>query len=455
MNKVRIFSSAFFAISFLGSLSAQELSFSGNLTAQAGAGIPSTHDNKGHFLVGTTVFDSTIKSYTDDSTLFVNSQLVYDALSGQSPNGTESLVSNDGTFAFKLKEAYFDYNGGSFAIRAGRQIAAWGKADSIQIADILCPQDNSSLIASNYKESRLGIDALRLSFIQNSMQLDAYWIPFFMPSTLPLAKGNPLNPISFPKSYEEYELFSPKTWEDFELPEKKLSNSEYALRLSSYFSKFDLSFYGFYGWEDTPFFEYEPNFTDESEDADFSSINLKGSYKRLLMFGADAAIPFGAFVFRLESAVFPGRYIQTTAEYQKSCMLSGSKLDSALKRNQIVGLVGFDWDAGGGWSIMAQYVADYAAGSVKELDRKRYVHQATLTLSKSLLNELLSLSVHSELDLCDFSSFIEPEVDYSLTDSITVSLIGDFYLEGRNNEKGMYGIYRDLSCVTLKGKISF
>ena len=157
----------------------------------------------------------------------------------------------------------------------------------------------------------------------------------------------------------------------------------------------------------------------------------------------------------MESAVFPGRYIQTSADYQKSCILSGSKVDFALKRNQIVGLVGFDWDAGGGWSIMAQYVADYAAGSVKELDRKAYLHLATLTLSKSLLNELLSLSLHSELDLCDFSSFIEPEVDYSLTDSITVSLIGDFYLEGLNNEKGMYGIYRDLSCVTLKGKISF
>lgn len=455
MNKVRFFSSALFAISFFGSLSAQEISFSGNLTAQAGAGLPSTHENKGHFLVGTTVFDSTIKSYTDDSTLFVNSQLVYDALAGQSPNGTESLVSNDGTFAFKLKEAYFDYNGGFYAIRAGRQIAAWGKADSIQIADILCPQDSSSLIAADYKESRLGIDALRLSFIQNSMQLDAYWIPFFTPSTLPLAKGNPLNPVFFPKSYDDYEIRYPKNWEEFELPEKKLSNSEYAVRLSSYFSKFDLSFYGFYGWEDTPFFEYQPDFTGESEDLDISGINISGSYKRLLMFGADAAIPFGAFVFRLETAFFPGRYIQTTEEYQEECMLSGSKVDSALKRNQIVGLLGFDWDAGAGWSIMAQYVADYAAGSVKELDRKRYVHQATLTLSKSLLNELLSLSVHSELDLCDYSSFIEPEADYSLTDSITVSLIGDFYLEGRDNKKGMYGIYRDLSCVTLKGKISF
>ena len=128
---------------FLVQIPAQETSFSGSLTAQAGVGLPQTHDNKGHFLLGTTVFDGTVKSYMGESMMVVNSQLIYDALGAQSSNGTEALVSDDGSFALKLKEAYFDYNGGSWALRAGRQIAAWGKADAIQVADILCPQDNS------------------------------------------------------------------------------------------------------------------------------------------------------------------------------------------------------------------------------------------------------------------------------------------------------------------------
>lgn len=423
----------FFSL-FLAQIPAQETSFSGSLTAQAGVGLPQTHDNKGHFLLGTTVFDGTVKSYMGESMMVVNSQLIYDALGAQSSNGTEALVSDDGSFALKLKEAYFDYNAGSWALRAGRQIAAWGKADSIQIADILCPQDNSVLIAANYKESRLGIDALRLSYILDFLQLDAYWIPFFTPSTLPLAKGNPLNPIHFPQDVS-----------NLDLPEKKLSNSEYALRLGVNLSSLDFSLYGFYGWEDTPFFTYALK-------EDYSGINLNASYERLLMFGADSAIPIGNFVFRFEAAYFPERYLQTSAEYQ---IVSGGDNESTKRRHQLVGLLGFDWDAGSGLNIMAQYVGNAVFGGVKELDRKDYTHLATLTLEKSLMNELLSLTLHGELDLCEFSSLINAETEYSLTDSVKLGLIGNFFFEGKDGEKGEYGIYRDLSCITLKGKISF
>lgn len=431
---------------FLAQIPAQETSFSGSLTAQAGVGLPQTHENKGHFLLGTTVFDGTVKSYMGESMMVVNSQLIYDALGAQSSNGTEALVSEDASFALKLKEAYFDYNGGSWALRAGRQIAAWGKADSIQVADILCPQDSSVMIAANYKESRLGIDALRLSYILDFLQLDAYWIPFFTPSTLPLAKGNPLNPIHFPKSFGDMPVSSPKSMSAFDLPEKKLSNSEYALRLGVNLSSLDFSLYGFYGWEDTPFFAYS---------SDGSTINLKGSYERLMMFGADSAIPLGNFVFRFEAAYFPERYLQTSAEYQKSRLTSGLNSESTKRRHQLVGLLGFDWDAGSGLNIMAQYVGDAIFDGVKELDRKAYTHLATLTLEKSLMNELLSLTLHGELDLCEFSSLINAETEYSLTDSVKLGLIGNFFFEGKDDENGEYGIYRDLSCITLKGKISF
>ena len=431
---------------FLTQIPAQELSFSGSLTSQAGIVLPYTHENKGHFLLGTTAFDGTVKSYIGDSMIVVNSQLMYDALGAQSSNGTESLVSDNGSFALKLKEAYFDYNGGSWAIRAGRQIAAWGKADSIQIADILCPQDNSVMIAANYKESRLGIDAIRLSLILDFLQLDAYWIPFFTPSTLPLAKGNPMNPIHFPTSYGAYTIFTPQSINDFDLPEKRFSNSEYALRLSANLSKLDFSLYGFYGWDDKPFLTYS---------VDDEGIRQNGFYERLLMFGADAAVPLGDFVLRFETAYFPERYIQTSTDYQESCTGPDKQEGATKRRHQLIGLLGFDWEVGSGLTIMAQYVGDVVFGDAKPLDRKTYTHLATITVEKSLLNELISLSVHGELDLCDFSSSIDAEAEYSLTDAIKLGLIGNFYLEGVDNQKGTYGIYRDLSCITLKGKISF
>lgn len=51
----------------LSNSNAQDISFNGSLSTQAGAGLSNTHDNKGKFLTQTTVFDGTIKTYIDES----------------------------------------------------------------------------------------------------------------------------------------------------------------------------------------------------------------------------------------------------------------------------------------------------------------------------------------------------------------------------------------------------
>ena len=142
---------------------AQDINISGSLTSQAGIGLPHTHENKGDFLLGQTIFDGTIKSYLDEASVVVNAQIIHDALGSQSANGYSALVSDDGSFALKLKEAYIDWKGEMLALRVGRQIVSWGKADDIKITDIICPKDEASFVASDYNESRLGVDAVRLS----------------------------------------------------------------------------------------------------------------------------------------------------------------------------------------------------------------------------------------------------------------------------------------------------
>ena len=441
---------AFLALS--ATVFAQEINFSGNLTTQAGVGLPNTHDNKGKFLLGQTIFDGTMKSYIDESMVYVNGQFIHDAIATQSTNGYSSFVSDDGTFAFRLKEAYMDWKSGLVALRIGRQIAAWGKADDIQIADILCPKDESSIIATEYKNSRLPIDAARLSVLTDSTQIDAYWIPFFTPSMLPLAKKNPLRAYMLPDDADGIPLNTPQTYMDFDMPEKKLCNSEFALRASAYTSIADLSFYGFYGWDDMPFIKYSGNLDEEGE---ICSIDVRGEYKRMSMIGVDAAIPAGDFVLRFEGAFFPQRYIQTTTEYQEEQQANGNDPKAGLRRNQLLALAGFDWTPTGGWTITAQYCGDYVFNHKDKLDRKQYQHQATLSIEKTLMNENLTLMASGSLDLRDLASASELEVEYKLTDSILLSAIGDFFLEGPDDKKGMFGEYHDLSSVTLKAKIAF
>ena len=378
----------------------QDVDYSGSFVSQAGVGLPYTHDNKGDFLISQTYFDSTFRAYMDETMLYVNSILMYDALGDQTSNGVSAFVDDDGNFALQLKEAYFDWRGEKLALRVGRQISAWGKADGVQIADILCPQDETKLIASDYKDSRLGIDAVRLSYIGESSQTDFYWIPIFTPST------------------------TPEGIDDYHQPDKGLYSSEYAARFSKYMSAFDFSFYCFYGWEDLPLI----------------SSDGKGRYKRMAMVGADAAIPVRDFVLRTEAAFFPQRYIQ--------------KESGTTQRNQVKALAGFDWTPSGGWTITAQYVADIVSGGDSSLVRHTYEHLATLNIEKTFMNETLTLSAECYADLRYFSTSTELMAEYKFTDAITLYLIADLFLEGPEKE-GMYGEYRDLSCITLKGKYSF
>ena len=435
----------------------QETVFLGSLTAQAGVGLPNTHHNKGDFLLGQTIFDGTIKSYLEEAMVYVNGQIVHDALGSQSTNGSSAFVADDGTYALKLREAYIDWKGEMLALRIGRQIVSWGKADDIQITDVLNPRDETNVVAADYNESKLGIDAVRLSLLTDNTQVDAYWIPFFTPSILPLAKGNPLHSRVFPAEVDGIGINYPEKYDDFELPEKRFSKSELALRASTYTSVADLSLYGFYGWDDLPLIRYNPNIVfGDGEDMPATSytIDVTGEYKRMYMIGADAAIPAGDFVFRLEGAFFPKRHFQTNVNSQLFKYSENSR-PASKRKNQVLGLAGLDWTPSGGWTITAQYVADGVIDHDDDLERKGFEHQATLSIEKSILNETLTIMTSGALDLWDFSTASELELDYKLTDAITLCLIGDLYLEGPDGKNGLYGEYRDFSSITFKGKMSF
>ncbi len=445
------------SLALAATICAQETVFLGSLTSQAGAGLPNAHHNKGDFLLGQTIFDGTIKSYLDEAMVYVNTQIVHDALGAQSTNGSSAFVSDDGTYALKLREAYIDWKGEMLALRIGRQVVSWGKADDIQITDVLNPRDETNVVAADYSESKLGVDAVRLSLLTEKTQVDAYWIPFFTPSILPLAKENPLHSRIFPEEVDGVGINYPEKYDDFELPEKRLSKSELALRASSYTSVADLSLYGFYGWDDLPLIRYNPNIVfGDGEDMPATSytIDVTGEYKRMYMIGADAAIPAGDFVFRLEGAYFPKRHFQTDVNSQLFKYSENSR-PASKRKNQVLGLAGLDWTPSGGWTITAQYVADGVIDHDSDLERNEFEHQATLSIEKSILNETLTIMASGALDLWDFSTASELELDYKLTDAITFSLIGDLYLEGPDGKEGLYGEYRDYSSVTFKGKMSF
>ena len=425
----------FLIITMLGVLSISQLSaeggveFSGKVETLWGAAAPWTKSDTsaGRFTLGNTSFTGEIEAFYGNSSAYAEAALSYDAVlpnSGNLGNG----------FDFSAGEMWLDYTEAFWGIRIGRQKAAWGKADGIDITNILCPSDMSSLAAMTGDDSKLAIDALRFSVNGNMFSLDAYWIPFFTPSTLPLDQGNSLRKYIVPSTI----LNLPVSIGNLEKPELAIWNGEYALRFSTYFSALDFSLYGFYGWDDLPVLNYSV-IMDSTQTP--TGMNVSGKYERMSMIGEDAALPLGETVLRLEAAFFPQRHMQKSQ-------------GSSLQRNELSALAGIDWMPSG-WTITAQYYCDYVFGDLDGLKRSTaYTHGASLSISKSFINDTLELSFAGIIGLNDYDSMISPSVTYSLSDQISLGLKAFIFLAGPEKD-GQYGAYKDLSSICLNASFCF
>ncbi len=129
-------------------------------------------------------------------------------------------------FDWKLNEAYMDYYGSSYDLRAGVQIINWGTAWMINPTNNINPFDLSEEVAL-IPEDRLGVTAFQLKYYPvNNLIFRGVYIPYFIPA------------LEVP---------------DVPLPEKNLKNSEYALKLTAQsIMGFDLSASYFKGKEDIP-----------------------------------------------------------------------------------------------------------------------------------------------------------------------------------------------------------
>ena len=423
---------SFFLILFLAfalSSFADGVEFSGDIDTALGVAAPWTDKDSaaGHFTLGESSLTGKLNAYYANSSAYAE--------------GTFSYKKNeDGNlgkgFNLSLNELFADYSSSFWAIRVGRQKASWGKSDGIDITNVLCPSDLSSVAAMVSENSKQAVDAIRFSASISTFTADVWWIPFFTPAELP-------------KSLAARTII--------EKPELAIWNGEYGLKLSGYFSSFDISLYGFYGWDDIPLFDYSVSSKGD--------VLINGRYKSMMMFGADAAIPIGETVIRLESAFFPQRYLQKKAqtiieEKTKNAMIASMTgttplpVENALQKNQLSALAGIDWMPSG-WAITAQYYCDYIPGNIDGLDRiNAYTHGVTISVSRTLLSDTLELCVNGLLGLNDFDSMINPYAKYSVSDQFSVTC-GAYILSPGPKNDGKFGSYKNSSSFYVNGKFSF
>ena len=316
-----------------------------------------------------------------------------------------------------LHEGYLDYALGNAVIRTGRQIIIWGQADGIRIVDNVSPLDYSETITRDFDEMRMAVDAVNFKLGSGWGDLQLLWIPVYNSGEQP-AKDSPW----YLGGYGDNTVLPDNE------PDDPVKDSELALRYTLYLSGMDVAFSYFYTWNDFPCYQR-------------SGTVLEPVYDRVHILGAEFSKPFAEFVFRAEAAYFAGSLVQ------------GYDIDYfTAQKDRVKWLAGLDWYPGNNWTLSCQYAQDHILNCGTDLTEDDCTKTATLSVSKDLFREKLTLSAMGFLDLDVKDRLLRLTAEYQLMDNLEIFLGSDIFSGDR---QGTYGRYKDNTQVWTKIKYHF
>ena len=299
----------------------------------------------------------------------------------------------DGVGRLDVREAFVTLSGSRFDVRLGRQIITWGVGDLVFINDVF-PKDWTALIAGQpLQYLKVGSDAANLNLYLGPVSAQVVAIPFFEPDVLP--DGSRL---------VAYTPFPDRPGRTLAL-ERRIENTEVALRLYGRVGRFDAGAYAFRGFWGSP-----PGLRlDDGDVIRFSP--------GLAVYGASAQGAFARGILSLEA----GRY-------QSLDDPDGG--NPAIENSQFRAVAGYQRAFGEHLTVGAQYLAE------RMLDHQRYRvtlppgvpvrprtrHSATVRLTRLFNYQASQLSVFAWASPNEQDYYVNPEVRHSLSDESWVAV---------------------------------
>ena len=295
------------------------------------------------------------------------------------------------------------------------------------------------------------MDGVRLRYSFPVFAAEFLWLPLFTPARLPEDPRNPLHEITYPASVDLGGTVLPVSMAHNDRP-LSIAEGEYGGRLSFYTSGMDFSFSGFYGWNDVPVMDKKLLLGTPMPPVP-AALELTPRYYRTMSAGADASIPLGEILLRIEAAWTGGGRYDPSADKTAAALQSGLSAEPVEKNNLKI-LAGLDWNPSG-WTLSVQYYEDLLPDAMEGGTARRWRKNAlTLRIARGLFRETLKLSAWSYLDLYDFDLAGSVSAAYALTDALSLSLGTDFFAGGID-DRGNYAAYKELSCLWIRGKFQF
>ena len=189
----------------------------------------------------------------------------------------------------ELRELYLEGSPiGSLDIRLGKQIVAWGVANTLRVVDVLNPTDSREFGMTDLEDIRLPIIMTKLDYYLGGIKLEAVAV-----HQIEFNKSAPLG--------GDYNNSTQKI--DEVIPESSTENTEYGLALIGTFGGWDASLHWAQYFDDSSHFKIN-KITNITGVVAFQKLEQRHS--RLTMGGATLSIPYGNLLWKVEAAKLQG-----------------------------------------------------------------------------------------------------------------------------------------------------
>ena len=324
----------------------------------------------------------------------------------------------------ELREAYVSAALGSFDVRIGRQILAWGRADGVNPTGNLTAED-LTLLTPDDVDRRLGVTTTMVRYYIGDLSISGIWMPEFRGHRFPVPRSGGV-------SFDEVK----RTW----------PGDQWALRAEHTGGTVDWSASVFRGLDLGP--DLEPAGAPD---------RVVMRHRRIRAVGVDAATTVGQYGLRAE-----GAYVRTD---------DGSGMDPFTKNPYVFVVIGGDRTFAGRLNLNVQYIVrevfgfrappagarpDSAAIAEQEAvltsQTRRTQHGASIRASYKWLHETLETEWAAVAYAGPRGVAMRPKVTYAVTDRMTLLAGAELF---RGEDASLFGLLRPNSAAFLELRWGF
>jgi hypothetical protein len=330
----------------------------------------------------------------------------------------------------ELREFFWDGYMGKLYYKIGKQQIVWGQADGIKILDVVNPQDFHEFILPEFIESRLPLWSLNFEIPLDKTSIQFVWLPELTYHDIPesdadFAFTSPLLIPVVPSGVEKH-------IEPAEKPKKIMKDSDFGIRISTFWNGWDLAVMYLYHYWDAPVLYQSLELADGSLIAVVSP-----KYKRNHMIGTSLSNSFSDFTLRSEWAFFSDSYnLRDFTPVSKGIHKSG----------EFNYLLGIDYLGISDLFLSLQFSQSIITNYISNLNRNRNENYLTILARHHFLNETLHAEISGIYNLNREDGVVRPKISYNFQDSVLVWIGADIFW---GDSSGLFGQYEQNSRYDL------